>query len=138
VRCCGAFPVFFVLPANMAFVEFVELHFINLCVFCSFCPKRTDLLMKTTFHDHVSLYVSYLRYSRHLNLSIKFPRILTQTKMHIIGSKIPNSCRKPASIKEAAFGRLIKGRAARGPPPWWESFMRAGFRPEFGNLLPSI
>ena len=55
------------------------------------------------------------------------------------GSKIAKSGRKPASIKEAALGRLPQtGRAAPRPAPFVGILMEAGVRPEFGILLPSI
>ena len=59
----------------------------------------------------------------------------------MLGSKTPNSGRKPASIKEAAFGQAAahKGGGPLGSPrPLWESSMQAGFGPEFAVLLPSI
>ena len=55
------------------------------------------------------------------------------------GTKIANSGRKPASMKEATFGRLPqRGRAAAQPSPFWESFMEVGFRPEFAVFLARI
>jgi len=57
----------------------------------------------------------------------------------MLGSQTPNSRRGPASIKEAAFGRLPqRGWPLCGPLPLWEPFMEAGFWFEVGILLPSI
>ena len=57
----------------------------------------------------------------------------------MLGSKTPNSGRKPASIKDCHKG----DRPRSSPPPLWAAaegrvHYGGGFRPEFGLLLPTI